>query len=502
MPKDPGAGRFVGIGIGSYGLADRPALAELPELPSAVKDVTTLAHLLSSELSGEPLVNPTKEAIEAELADLEGSLSSGGSVVGLWSGHGVASAVGVLQLPAAGARKADNLNVTADAFVAACIRTGANQILIILDTCHSGEAAVDAAHVAMRLLAERPPEGKHVWVGILTSCQPWEPARDGMFAKELCRLLTEGPADPELRVYRWSPHQRLLRGDDLCDTVLKEWSSDRQTPRFVATGSAWRIVPNPLFRAGAARGVVEHLLRAARGTGSALEASAFTGRQSQVDKVVGWVRARVPGLHVVTGPPGTGKSAIVGRVVSLADPDERHTLEREPGWVGWGHADPGEGSIAAHVHARALTAERMANLLDDALIGSRILPATPDGQSRNAALLVGQLQQSAEAANWLTPVIVVDGLDEARGEVYGIVDDLLLRLAPFVTVIVATREVTGPKGRPDLLDTLAPKGPGVDLGIDPHSLDDLRMYLRRRLEGVSSHMDVEAVFDYLTHNVV
>ena len=39
------------------------------------------------------------------------------------------------------------------------------------------------------------------------------------------------------------------------------------------------------------------------------------------------------------------------------------------------------------------------------------------------------------------PVIVVDGLDEARGHAFAIAEELLLRLAPYAVVIVSTREL-------------------------------------------------------------
>jgi ATP-dependent Clp protease ATP-binding subunit ClpA len=48
-----------------------------------------------------------------------------------------------------------------------------------------------------------------------------------------------------------------------------------------------------------------------------------SGRTAEVNRVVSWVTARERGIRVVTGSAGTGKSAIVGRVVSLSDSAER-----------------------------------------------------------------------------------------------------------------------------------------------------------------------------------
>jgi len=54
----------------------------------------------------------------------------------------------------------------------------------LFDTCYSGGAAIDAAKVVTRLMANLP-DPKPVWVGILASAQEYERARDGVFFAEL-----------------------------------------------------------------------------------------------------------------------------------------------------------------------------------------------------------------------------------------------------------------------------------------------------------------------------
>ena len=419
---------------------------------------------------------------------------------------GLSGSLGAPQSPADGLRllardsgsyDSDGLGAGSD-LAARCAESGANQLLLIVDTCFSG-AAVAAGEVAARIMQRSPPKGEHVWVGVLTSCLPAEMARDGVFGKLLARLLREGPEQRaetrDLLMQRWSPHNRLIRGDDLCDALLKTWGSDAHTPDFHSRGSAWWMFPNPLYDAGAPEGVVEHLLLAARGGARADERSWFTGRAAEVGRVVGWVRSGRPGLHVVTGSAGTGKTAIVGRVVSLSNPAERERLVGEGRPLG--HADPGEGSVTAHVHARGLTADRAAELIGGELVHAGVLAAQEE--RRNAAELVGQVQRAAEQGA-PPPVIVVDGLDEARAHTFAIAEDLLLRLAPYAVVIVSTRELRRGETEPSLLDVLTAGIAELDLDA-PAAREqghaDMRAYAAARLAGVDPRMDPEAIADHL-----
>ena len=166
------------------------------------------------------------------LKGLRGSLpEGGGSLVLLWSGHAVRSPADGLRLLARDSGDYDDDGLGAGSDVAApCAESGASQLLLIIDTCFSGEA-VAAGELAARIMQRSPPEGEHVWVGVLTSCLPAEMARDGLFGRRLARLLAEGPeAGPDTRallVQRWSPQSAYIRGDDLCDAVLKTWGPRR-----------------------------------------------------------------------------------------------------------------------------------------------------------------------------------------------------------------------------------------------------------------------------------
>src|SRR5262249_2031833 len=152
----------------------------------------------------------------------------------------------------------------------------------------------------------------------------------------------------------WSPRNAFVTGDDVGNALLAEWDSQVQRPLFRRDGGSWGMFPNPRYREDAPEQGVEHLLQAARSGARLGGPSWVLGRTVEVDRVVGWVRACRPGMYVVTGSAGTGKSAIVGRVVSLSNPAERERLHqdrlREDG-RGWEHEDPGERSVQAHAHA-------------------------------------------------------------------------------------------------------------------------------------------------------
>ncbi len=169
----------------------------------------------------------------------------------------------------------------------------------------------------------------------------------------LCRHFTSHgfAAVSGIRVLEWKAVISIALAAGIACTTMK--------PRFVSDGCRWFMLPNPLWEPDAPEEVVEHLLLAACG-GNRVERSRFSSRVAEVDEVAGWVLEGTPGIRVVTGSSGTGKSAIVGRVVSLSDPSERLLSELDES--GWGHTDPGEHSINAHIHAWGLTLDQAAGL--------------------------------------------------------------------------------------------------------------------------------------------
>ncbi|EWS99609.1 hypothetical protein N865_01145, partial [Intrasporangium oryzae NRRL B-24470] len=481
-------GRFVGFGVGTY---TDPMHEELPHATSEVMD---FAQLVRGDLDGDPAINPTTVQVFESLDELP-PMPDGGRLVLMWSGHGKQDARDGLRLLTTESGTKSSAGLAVAEVVRRCIEVGANQVLVVLDACFSGGGVPAASEVAAALIAQQPPKGL-VWVGVLASCAPWETARDGAFGQRLLDLVKHGPDNVSLR-RPWSVHNEFLRGEDIGDALLREWKTDGQHLSFRRDGVSDWLVQNPLFEPHAPAQVVEHLLRAARSGGPQEQRSWFTGRTREVDTVVSWVTSGMTGLHVVTGSAGTGKSAITGRVVSASVPSERALLVAQGPL---GHADPGEESVAAHVYLRGLTLDQAAASLDRDLITAGVLPRD-DAGDRNAALLVGALQRRANDEH-RTPVLVVDGLDEARGQAFVMARELLARLAAFATVVVSTRNVLEPgeESPNTLVDTLQP--------VEVLNLDDERWaesgrlarreYLGARLSDVDPRMSADAVANYLT----
>ena len=467
---------YVGVGVGAYEHHDK-----YPILEKAVAEVEDVSRILAEYgYDVHVFKNPDRSDVADRLDDLlqQDVLRNGGSLVILWSGHGEPAEKGGLNLIARNTKPGSAALLTPEYLADLAARTGANQILLILDTCFSGGGVMPATVVADAVLRELPPDAKRVWIGVVASTMDFERARDGAFGARLIKLLRSGPDDSELRK-RWSSHSVGVRGDDLIDALVKEWDIPEQLPKGAAVGNAWIMLPNPIYRSVSPEYMDAHLRDAARGGEPGEDGFFFTGRIGQLDRIVAWMQEGKPGALVVTGPPGIGKSAILGRIVSLSNRKERSQLLAQGPLE---HADPGEGSVSAHVHALRYTAERLVAAIDEQLILDGILP-TQAGGPRNRGELQGAIQQSGRC-----PVIVVDGLDESGSESWRIAEDVLRTLSEVSLVLVGTRDLPPADGPLSLIKALGAKEV-IDLceaAIQPQAEADMRRYVEKRLSTVAA----------------
>ncbi|WP_330311713.1 tetratricopeptide repeat protein [Streptomyces sp. NBC_00523] len=446
--------------------------------------------------------NPSSAAFRAESEEWsEGWVATGDAKPALviWSGHGV-RVDGQTRLVLSDLKPADDPGqwkarvtrhgVTADDLVSEAAGSGAEHVLVIIDTCYAGGGAVPALGLALgRWEEESAPPGHAKWLGFLASCQSHETSDgSGPLLAALTKVLKEGPAGDEYRS-AWSAHNALVSGPDLLGAIATRWEGEGQTP-VPATLGEWRpAFPNPLHSPEAPARLVEHLVQAARGVGHREEGWFFTGRTRVLGRIVEWLDEDTSGLFLVTGPAGCGKSAVLGRIATLADAEQRERAVAS-GALRDGDPDPGvraERTLAA-VHLRDLTPLQAAERLAHALRLPR--PRSTDDFRAEVRELSPQ------------PVLVMDGLDEVPAEhTQSMIEELVFPLSRSVPVLLGSRERAFRNKLEDnesLVQALSRHiGAGVeavDLEEEPHTREDIGEYVRRRCEaaGVAEGLAQEA----------
>jgi WD40 repeat protein len=228
---------------------------------------------------------------------------------------------------------------------------------------------------------------------------------------------------------------------------------------------------------------------AARGVERADESGAyFTGRHRILDDLTSWLcdPARTdPRVRVVTGGPGSGKTAILAQLVMAGD------------WRGESEAGDESGELAlASLPLVAIDAEQLT--LNDVVeqIAAALQIAVADAED-----LIRMFRLARRGR-----IIVLDSLDEAASEreALEIIHHLVVPLArassgPTVRVIVGTRP--GPSGL--FLEHLRDVSVLLDVEADEYfDSEDLAGYVRRRLLSEGSPYEADlGLADRIAHAV-
>lgn len=467
-----------------------------PRLTGAVAQMEGVAALLEGLGIAAHVVgggNPSWATFDESLtAWSEGWREAGAPkpAIVVWSGHGVLIddelrlALCDLDLDVEQVTRdarALKRGVSAETLVNDAVASGADQILVIIDTCHAGDAVGRGLEKTLRRWATTSaPPGRAKWFGIMAACQRDETSDgSGPLLTALAEVLRAGPAAPEYRS-AWSAHNELVSGPDLLAALGERWDGEGQTPVPAALGTGRPVFPNPRHMPRAPARLVEHLVLAARGAGYREEGWFFTGRREVLGRITAWLEADTAGLFLVTGPAGCGKSAVLGRIATLADPVRRAETEAHGGLREDDPAPdprPGRSSLAS-VHLRGLSPLQAASELARQLG----LP-----EPRNADDFRGELRELSPQ-----PVLVLDGLDEVPAEhLRAMIEDLVFPLSRTSPVLLGSRDRAfrshveedgqGDETLPDALARLI--GAGVttaDLEREPHTQEDIAEYVFRR----------------------
>jgi hypothetical protein len=205
----------------------------------------------------------------------------------------------------------------------------------------------------------------------------------------------------------------------------------------------------------------------------------FVGRARALTRISHWLDRPVADRRVlvVTGSPGAGKSALLGRVVTAADAALRARL---------GHGDDAAaaspGSVACAVHARAKTALEVA---------AEIARAASAGLPDRTADLARAVRDALEDRGSPRFNVIIDGLDEAvtPHQARAIISGIVLPLAE-TCAGVGVQVIAGTRPHDDEGSLLTPFADGaivIDLN-DPEYFaeDDLAAHALTRLGQASA----------------
>lgn len=227
--------------------------------------------------------------------------------------------------------------------------------------------------------------------------------------------------------------------------LLADWSAEAAGETALAAWG-WTLDDDP--EAG------RHWKPRARGVSTDAEQGfRFRGRTAALTEIIDWMtRTAAPRkVLMVTGSPGVGKSAVLGRVVTSADSGIAESLPTDDDTL-----RAPLGSVSCAVHAKGKTALEVAEE-----IATAASAAPPERASDLASVLRAALSERPTSA--LTPfIVVIDALDEATSAQQArlIVRHIAIPLAE-TCADLHVRVLVGSRRRDDAGSLLDPFGTAV-----------------------------------------
>ncbi|MFH9707157.1 AAA family ATPase [Streptomyces luteogriseus] len=296
--------------------------------------------------------------------------------------------------------------------------TKVRKLLLMLDTCYSGQGGNELLSTMARLKNEwREGNGG---LAVITSAQPLQLAQTGAFpellAEAVTSLATAGytpenlALDAVVNAARNNPkrpdHQHFgLEIIGLTGKVPPFLPNAKHSPQLSHTDLALQQAAE--WDQQDQRRDVEfrtRLLRRAMGHREEDRVGWwFSGRHQALEDITGWLGDLPDDRRslVVTGAPGSGKTAVLGLLAAVSDPEYRRTVPLSS--LGLSRRQmPHKRAIRSSIYAQSLTDEQVVRALAAALR----LPV-----AESVAHLLNHLNQGPAPSR--PHVVLIDGLDEA-----------------------------------------------------------------------------------------
>ena len=294
--------------------------------------------------------------------------------------------------------------------------TPVRRLMLIVDACFSGQGGLDFARNALARVGTPArfdqPDGSGVVV--VSATHPKQQARPGAFTTGFTRAVRhQASAGHGPRAVSIEAVLNVLKADpEVPATQQAQWSL------LLSTGTIPDFLPNPRRevslidldlveqdRRWQGRLEQEHR-RAEEMRGQFVPHTVgFLGRHRALSDIVGWLNDPLDTRpRIITGDPGSGKTAVLGLLAALADPQRRPTVPRA-GLPPAGIPRMGAVDVAIYV-GNQTTDEVLAGLAVAADVDQ--VDSAPDAFDQGLGRLLAGLRERDQPL-----VAIIDALDEA-----------------------------------------------------------------------------------------
>ncbi len=379
-----------------------------------VDSVSRMSRVFESKLSYERVtalgLNPTAQQMRDELRAFARACTPTDIVVLYHTGH-ADNVAGRHRL-----WMGDTADPVADALPTAELTelllagTPLASLLLILDTCFAAEGGMEALEAAHRAI--EGSTGKTAFA--INAAHPKEQVRAGDFAV-LFERAVDHPATGAYQPRYLSPD--AIVGRIRRDEAKKDWQTVSLSTIHVTHEVGF--LPNPRYDS-ALHGmdvatqlqiVQDEQRREDMEKFFARSRENFVGRHTALREINAWLTAGTDlRTIVVTGDPGSGKSAVIGQLCTLSDRDWSKTVPRQglpPDTI------PSPGSITASIHARNRTS---AEILQALCASAQVDEAATPGeflQARSGKPMVAAIDAIDEAVDPDRLVAILNSLIDA-----------------------------------------------------------------------------------------